>query len=168
MSWLLGIYGILSLFVLLFVVKAEIEGHLYCNDNIPLSFLEVFLCILAVVLSPITSFFWVLLGISSKFTERFSENHYKTYEKHQAACFLKIGNTVVITRICEEERSGGWTNIWTSQMSEYVGEEGVIVDIVGSYGITVKMNRDGKTFNFPFFVLKKAPVIFAISDTPRV
>jgi hypothetical protein len=62
---------------------------------------------------------------------------------------IQIGQRVLITHF---EEGRGWSNEWTHDMEDYVGEEGTIVSL-DCFDIEVGF-WDGDSWWFPYFVLK--------------
>lgn len=76
-----------------------------------------------------------------------------TYSERQAACGLKVGDRVRVTRSASSYEDG-WNASFNSTMENSVGKTGVIERDVGASGFSVRINH-GCLWNYPYFVLEK-------------
>lgn len=78
----------------------------------------------------------------------------KVYLDAQAACGLKVGDYVMVTRKAYDYEAG-WDNDWADSMDKTVGVVGKVVD-VSSVGIRVSFASPiDNLWRFPYFVLEK-------------
>ena len=74
------------------------------------------------------------------------------YIAMQAACGIKVGDTVKVLRKAESLEMG-WGNVWSDDMDRLIGAQGVatLCDLQSG----VRVNFEDDWFAFPFFVLQK-------------
>lgn len=78
----------------------------------------------------------------------------KVYLDAQAACGLKVGDYVMVTRKAYDYEAG-WDNDWADSMDKTVGVVGKVVD-VSSAGIQVSFASPvNECWYFPYFALEK-------------
>lgn len=75
----------------------------------------------------------------------------EAYKVMQAACGIKVGDTVKVIRKAQSHEMG-WDNNWSSD--RFVGKAGRVVDI-RTTGSGVQIDGDCDNFLFPFFCLEK-------------
>ena len=75
----------------------------------------------------------------------------KVYQDAQAACGLKEGDWVRVTRQAESFEAG-WDATWIPEMNSLVGQTGEVVSV--DKRIIVRFSK--VCFSFPYFVLEKA------------
>ena len=67
---------------------------------------------------------------------------------------LKVGDTVLVTAKAKD-RTRGWNNTWTLEMSECVGKEFKVLKIDSQTGVRLNIHTDRFNPAFPAFVLAK-------------
>ncbi len=85
-------------------------------------------------------------------------NLYKKYIDGQKKREFKKGKFVRILRKARSKERG-WQNVWSREMSKYVGQIGRIESVIqttGGIGITFnKGSENERFFHFPYFILRK-------------
>ena len=85
-------------------------------------------------------------------------NLYKKYIDGQKKRAFKKGKFVKVLRKARSKERG-WQNVWTRDMSKYVGQVGKVFAVSNTTGgVTVVFNQGTEAediFNFPYFVLRK-------------
>lgn len=76
-------------------------------------------------------------------------SNFEEYCVGQQESGLKVGDTVIVTDICEDGKKYGWGIGWASEMSHYLGKKCKIkyINVQG-----IKLDND---WVFPYFVLEK-------------
>ena len=85
----------------------------------------------------------------------------KSYKERQSECGIQVGDTVKITRKAESCEDG-WDDCWSGRMDKFIGETGTVKKIDNEHGI--KLEIDGETWLFPYFVLEKVEAGLQIQD----
>lgn len=95
----------------------------------------------------------------------------KVYRDAQAACGLKVGDCVRVTRKADDCEAG-WGDYWAGPMDRTVGKIGTIENILSN---KIKVSFPDPIFNswnYPYFVLEKVAKSeepkFKVGDTVRV
>lgn len=93
--------------------------------------------------------------------DRVDEDTVKSYVERQSECGIQVGDTVKITRKAESCEDG-WDDCWSGRMDKFIGETGTVKKIDNEHGI--KLEIDGETWLFPYFVLEKVEAGLQIQD----
>ena len=78
------------------------------------------------------------------------------YLKKHIKSGIKVGDTVKVTRIAEDNENG-WGSKWNSMghMDCYVGKKHTVIGDGEKLGFELESIKGGHSFYFPYFVLKK-------------
>ena len=77
-----------------------------------------------------------------------------SYTERQDLSGIHEGDQVIVTRSAQEGEQG-WRNSWADRMDSFIGEECTVLDSGDVRGFNVRLNSNGSSFGFPYFVLQK-------------